>query len=575
MSWADNAAAFDRKPCTLVRFDIEHCQNTYGSAPCTAPGSAGDECYQTWATCQDPDNYTSGDTVTIALCDVNAPEQVIRAGYTPCITGITMAPTKIDLQGGIGQRASVSIQVADFTDGDTLTDPYYATRAYTPKERGSFWPKLLARWPHYVGRSIDVYTCFSSDPLSLANDCRQRRYIIEAIASPDARGMVTITAKDPMRLADAARTSIPALGNATLNAALAAGTSGSVSIALDGDVTPYPTSSHAVINDEVILYIRSGATITYIERGLYDTAAAAHSAGDEVRHALVLSGTVNAVLYGLLFNYAGIDTAYYDSAQWTYEGQWWASYSISALIHEGTSVADLVSEICRDNLAAVYWDEVAQKIKLLSIVPRSINSQGTPLTETDHLLANSLTLKSDPDQRVSQVWLFYSPKRILEDTEEKNSARASVQINALAEDPLAYGDTRIRRWASRWIQTEGHALATASRVLNRFPEPAQIASFSLDARDAAGVDLGQLVSITARNWQDETGAQRARSFMVISRAEKANGTRFDFLAQDSPYTGRYAFVGPNTLADYGSASAQDRLDYGFIEPSSGGNYLIL
>ena len=48
---------FGREPIELVEMVLPKCANTYGTAPCTASGAPGSECFNTRATCQDPDNY--------------------------------------------------------------------------------------------------------------------------------------------------------------------------------------------------------------------------------------------------------------------------------------------------------------------------------------------------------------------------------------------------------------------------------------------------------------------------------------------------------------------------------------
>lgn len=50
-------AEIGREPIELVEFVLPRCINVYGQGLCTATGGPGAECYNTRATCQDPDNY--------------------------------------------------------------------------------------------------------------------------------------------------------------------------------------------------------------------------------------------------------------------------------------------------------------------------------------------------------------------------------------------------------------------------------------------------------------------------------------------------------------------------------------
>lgn len=47
----------DREPIEIVEIITPKCANVYGSGPCTASGSAGEECFNTRSTCQDTDNF--------------------------------------------------------------------------------------------------------------------------------------------------------------------------------------------------------------------------------------------------------------------------------------------------------------------------------------------------------------------------------------------------------------------------------------------------------------------------------------------------------------------------------------
>ena len=51
-----------RKPVTLFEVDIPYCTRTYGVAPCAAVlGTTRQaKCFNSLATCQDPDNYDEG-----------------------------------------------------------------------------------------------------------------------------------------------------------------------------------------------------------------------------------------------------------------------------------------------------------------------------------------------------------------------------------------------------------------------------------------------------------------------------------------------------------------------------------
>ena len=163
MAYATEKRKVGRRPVKLLEIDADLCANTYGVSPCTASGSAGSECYNTRATCQDPANYAGTGTQTLRFCELDAPAEVIRAGYIPAIKSISTRPTKIDPAKGVAIRESRTLAVLDFPHHDRGLDPYVGTRGYVPAETGTFWGKWLARNKYYTGRAARVIDAYVSD----------------------------------------------------------------------------------------------------------------------------------------------------------------------------------------------------------------------------------------------------------------------------------------------------------------------------------------------------------------------------------------------------------------------------
>jgi len=154
-----------RIPVTVVELDLDTCAEVYGVAPCTASGSAGSECYNTYKTCQDVANYNKT-TKTYRFYQPISSWPIGQVGY-PCIKGTPrFTPCKIDPKGSLGRRGVATIKMHDFTDDDLFTDPYVATRSYTPELQGTFFGKLKSRTPYYKGRLMRIRQGYIGDPFS-------------------------------------------------------------------------------------------------------------------------------------------------------------------------------------------------------------------------------------------------------------------------------------------------------------------------------------------------------------------------------------------------------------------------
>ncbi len=244
---------FGRIAVSVLELDIDKCANTYGVAPCTATGAPGSECYNTFKTCQDKPNFVKT-TKTYKFASRGAP---IPAGelHRPYITSVRDAPTVIEPEAGLARRAVVTLNMVDETDADVDTDLYVRNRA-TPAQ-GTFWARLLARSPNYVGRFARLRRGYAVTPWDW-NEFVTELYVIDQIKGPDRSGAVQVILKDPVKLAD--RTKVPAPTSGKLAVALALNDTQLELDALSG--AQYTANGYVRRGDEIIRY-----THKHVENG--------------------------------------------------------------------------------------------------------------------------------------------------------------------------------------------------------------------------------------------------------------------------------------------------------------------
>lgn len=205
----------ERVIALVLEVDVDRCTNVYGTAPCTAAAGTGNECYNTYATCQDTAHFTRG-TVTKSFCSrgVVVPGETVR----PYISGnAAVTPTEIVPSKGLAMRSQTQIKLVDEPCPDHLEDPYAATRA-TPAQ-GTFWARFVARNTNLVGRSARVRQGYVVSPWDWAT-FQTQLFIIDAVRGPDENGSVTLVLSDVLKLAD--RNMVPAATAGKLAAAIAA-----------------------------------------------------------------------------------------------------------------------------------------------------------------------------------------------------------------------------------------------------------------------------------------------------------------------------------------------------------------
>lgn len=567
MTFAAESAKVGRQPLTVIELDLDSCSLTFGTAPCAAILGVNGRCYNTRASCQDTANYTRT-TKTYRFCE---PQEGVPASIQaiPSVKSVRMAPTKLTPGKGLGYRASVSITLRDHPHHDRGIDPYAGTRSIDPYASGTFWTKFLARNRHYNGRILRIRTGYITDPFDFAH-FEDREYVVEKIDGPTATGLVTITAKDVLKLADDSRAQCPVASRGALDADI---TAAATSLTLTaGTGAEYGASGYVRVGDEIIQFGgRSTDTLTSLTRGSWGTTAATHSTGDAVQLCKAWSATnVRDIIDELLTTYSGISSSYINATDWNAEEtDWLSAYSLTTIISDPTGVNTLLGELMEQCQLMLWWDDRAQQIRLRAIVPPKANTP-TTIDDDQHVIAESMTIKDDSDLRITQLWVYYDKADYTEDG-TKNYKRLYIAADLDAESADQYGDQRIEVIRSRWFDENNSAavLQTATRAFNARVNSPKRLRFALDAKDLAVYDVGDVVDIVTSRIVDFDGLPKTVRGALIEENERVGGTRIEYEFLSGIGLGRFGFIGPNTLLDYSSESDANRSIYAFIGPNTG------
>lgn len=565
-----------REPLTIIEIDLPKCARVYGTAPCTAALSATfpGKCFNTRATCQDAAHYLGSGTQTLRFAKN---QSGLPKGQTvfPALQSVSTRAAEINLSGidprttALGKRARVTVNLQDFAYHDTLTDPYQAERVsgaaqfsgigYQPGDQGTFFARLSARQPYYIGKPLRVKRGYVGDSVAAMDTAN---YVITEWAGPDASGAVQITAADILDLADNKKSQAPAASRGKLAADI---TSGSMSF----DLTPagvgaeYPASGLLCIGREVLTFTRASDTVTVVARGTEGTTAAAHKANDAVQVCLAYTAERPCdIVSDLLQTYAGVDAAYIDLTAWQSENdRWLASIAMTTVITKPTGVASLIGEICQHGML-IWWDEVAQEVRFRANRPLDVGETALPITDAANLITGTPGIDRGDDLRITALYFWHGMIDPTDDPgNDKNYKR--LVISTVAED--LYGQEAIKTITSRWFGADGDdsaAVSLANRLRNRYTATPTLMSGMLDVKDKADLSLGALVEVTSRYLQDAYGAS-APTQMQISYLEEKDD-RLMFKAESSYFTGRYGLISPPGTPNYSSATKAQKAKYGFI-----------
>lgn len=551
-----------REPIQIVEIRQPLCQNTFGTAPCTATGTNDQKCFNTRATCRDDNfvatNFALGTPLSLYFSTgAVAARGVSGADYIiPSLVSVSTAPTRINIAGanpdsqGLGLRSVVSITLADHPHSDRVVDPYLSGRSYDPITRGSFWTKWLARNKYRQNVEIRVYEGYAGQALSAMT---KRTYFLQEVQPPDASGRIVISGKDILARVEERKAKAPALSPGKLHAGINNSvTSFEAAGATDAD---YPATGILRIGSELVTYTSransaNGVTFSGVTRGTNNTDAKSHNADDAVQLCLKYTAArVDDVIEDLLGNYGGVPSAWLDATAWAAEvDEYLSLFTLTALITEPTSVFQLVSEVQNNALVYVWWDERDALVKLKAV--RGVDAEPPLLTAEDNIITDSFALTERQRERASQVWVYYNQFDATKSVTEPSNYRASTIIADLeSETDELYGEPSIRTIFARWLNAAALASTTASKIITRYVDIPSECTFRMDAKDRQ-YWVGDIVRISHHLDINAYGVRRIRNWTIVSAEEVVPGETVEYVAEDTTLAGRIFYVMANGSADY-------------------------
>jgi hypothetical protein len=567
MTYATERDRVGREPVTIVELDLDKCAEVYGVSPCTATGGVGAECYNARQSCEDVANYNNTSTLTVKFSD----RLIEGETYIDCIESSNLTPPAITPGQPFNKRASINIRLRDFPHHDRGLDPYVSTRSYIPVSQGTYFGKLLARNPYFQGRALRLKTGYVDETGTL--QVQTQNFVIEDMfLSKD--GVMTIVAKDILKLADDDRAQCPVASNGRLVDAISA-VAASLTVT-SGTESEY-LGEYIRIGDEVIhapIANRATNVFSNLTRGAWNTIADSFDIDTAVQDCKHFDAVnVVDIIEELLTDYASILSAYIPTADWaTEKNNWLSGHNLTALITEPTGVKTLLDEISEQIMVYIWWDSINQEIPLKAIAPPVVPT--VTLTDDNNFTSEPI-VKTVPDDRKSRVLIYYKPFNPIEFDESKHFELGYGLISADEESADKYDGVRLKVIFARWITTDSVATQTGSRTRNQFRDPPKLITFMMDAKDSTNV-IADYVNISTKQIQNNDGSNETVLAQILSVEEvtsRAPGTEYKFFAQQAQFSGRYGqIMASGAFSVYSSATDAEKGKGCYISAAGGANF---
>lgn len=571
MSYTTEKGSLGKESLIAVGLVFDKCSLVAGISPCTATQSGDLKCHNTRATCNDPTNYTRT-TEEIKFCEPRSNLPVGEKLY-PMLDGkVEKVPTSITGGKGLGNRSIVTVRIKDFTHNDRDRDPYWRERSVNYEESGTFWVREFARNPYYEGRTLKLYYGYLTSPFSWDN-FQTHEYDIDDAQGPD-KGIVTFTAKDILVRTYGERQKYPALSNGELSAGIAA-SAGSATLSPAGiGNSEYPASGYVSIGKDIKGFTRSGDALTFTSHGAWGSEDNSHNAGDLVQLCVSWSGT-NAVdvLDELLTTGAGIPAAMipYDNGatgtpeNWDIEKDLWMSTAlVTGILSKPEDIDKIIKELSEQFLFDIWYDATSQEIKIKALSPEPGNVAVPSLTDGYEILKETLKIKRDSRQRLSQVQVWYGKLNHAEGNDRENFGLAKISADTSRPGPNKYGREGIKVIYSRWIADGAQASTLANRLLARFADTPEVIEFEIAPKDEDSCVMAERIELNTWKIGTALGVNKPTKYQVTEVYEVEPGQRIRVRALTSKFAGRYFFIAPDGTPDYSSATEEQKQSYGFI-----------
>ena len=583
--------------------ELNVCANVYGSAPCTASNSPGFECTNSFATCQDPANYVRKGGLTPGAVVLSTNDSGPRGNYYsnelggteliaeyPCIDKITHNPTEIKRGDGVASRGSVDIICTDFAGWPQQAsyhqhDPYYATRE--DNTRGSFFGKLLSRFPYLNGAAVEikVFELVRSGADGIGRQEIQRHnYLVDRVDGPTSKGRVTIKCKDYLTMADPGTSQFPLADGTILDGELSKnGTSIPIK---NSTAANWSNGDYCVIDDEAILIGTYTSTLlTGCTRAQLGTAAAIHDDETPVLLAKVYTDVnVIDIIYALLVEVAGVPASLVpynddpgDPDEWDdLKAGELSSYNLTQVLSEPTGVMTHLNDICKDCYLNLWFDTTENTFRLSNTNTADAVLTATEVTEADHMLEESVTVREMRKGMISQVWVYYGRVEITGPAEANNYKNVAINVNTALESANAWNRKNVKAIAAKWLDTSGAvAIITAFRWAQENDIPRREATWTQDFNSASALTVGRYVNLRTDFVQDYLGLPDESTWQIIKIKELELGITRQITAsvlRPTDLSGaRFAKIVnvANENVEYGDATPADRDLWGWIAATDG------
>ena len=428
---------------------------------------------------------------------------------------------KIDPGKSLGFRASGTVTLNDFNDGDEYALPApYDDRRVT----GSHFKKLFAR-NHLRNRRARIIRGYDPANYSESN-CQIENYIIDSYTQPQ-NNKVTFSLVDELILVETKQAKAPEVNKGELSAiALIGDTTLTFSTPITDEYGIVSATGHIVIEKEIVSYTVATSTTLTVVRARFGTEAKEHDSGETIQKVIIYDDVnIIDIITDLITNYTKIPASYIPAADWAaLKAGDLANYNLTNQIYKPTDIKKLLNELVTLAGLSMYVDIINQKLVIVTVP--DFSAPVITFDESEHIISGSMRVKRAVKNQITRQTIHWAKSDSTESDREENFTKhfqvtqPAVETDA-DESVISENKPLITSWLINTLDNNLIGTSYAQRNINRFSEVPIEVNFKVDQRyidTVAGgtMWLGSIFNLTSNDIVDGGLNQLTKTYQCIS-----------------------------------------------------------
>ncbi len=461
-------------------------------------------------------------------------QQLFGVDHFPGLIKAKSNPPRIDPGKTIGFRATGSVELQDFNDGDhfSLPPPYDDRRV-----DGSHALKTIAR-NHLINRRGKIIRGYNPFEYSEAN-AQVENYLIDSFTPPNDRGNWSVNLVDELILVETKKSVAPEVSKGELSGDI---TSNQLTLSFTSPITDeygaVSATGHIAIEKEIMSYTVATTTTMDIVRGIRSEAKE-HKSGETLQKCIVFDDVnIIDIITQLITDHTKIPTSYIPTVDWAaLKAGDLANYNLTNILFKPEEIKKHLNDLIALAGLSMFVDIIEQE--LVIVTAPDFATPVITFDEVEHLMQGKIKAKPNPKKQITRQTIHWNKTDITESNSEENYSKHFQVIDGVVEGDadesvVSEGKPLFSNWIINTVEDNNLATNFVQRNINRFGKTPLEVSGTVDQRYIDTVTggrmwLGSIFNINTSKIPDAGLNNKVTTCQCISLRPSSRDQQWDFV----------------------------------------------